>query len=590
MADKKRKNKIFIIIILVIIIILGLLLWFIFNREPNFTGDRVSFNIAGSRNIQSGGLVEYRVLYENLEGTSLKDVEITMVYPDGFIYESSSEKPENNEGNKWKIRKISPKDKAEIAISGKLCGNPDEIKNIKALLNYTPSGVFGSYQKEATIDVKILKTNFTVSSDFPQLVSQEDSLKYIIKVKNNESFDIDNLRIKIKHPENFEFVKALPEPSSDNNTWDFSEIKASEEIEIEIEHKVIGELENKKALKVEAGIFDQRGNYFKQKEEIFNTKISKIDIDLKYLANEKESIAIAQGKDINFKIQYKNTGTENLPEAKVEAEINKEFLEEASIKVEGGKYSEGKVVWDGLGVASLKNIAKGASGDLKFSAKIKNNIDSGNIENPVLKGRVKFSSLNSKTAVNIERESNEIEVKIGSLVKLESIGRYYDFKNEKIGSGPIPPKVNETTKYRIYLFISNTTSEVINGKVEILLPEHVSWTGVKEVEVGNFSFINKKLVWDVGKIDKNLVSEDARIEANFEVGITPSEDQAGELVTLVNKTIFTGKDIHIDKDLKIETKPIKTDLEGDPKIEEEQGKVRASEEEKLEESDKNTDL
>ena len=88
MADKKRKNKIFIIIILVIIIILGLLLWFIFNREPNFTGDRVSFNIAGSRNIQSGGLVEYRVLYENLEGTSLKDVEITMVYPDGFIYES----------------------------------------------------------------------------------------------------------------------------------------------------------------------------------------------------------------------------------------------------------------------------------------------------------------------------------------------------------------------------------------------------------------------------------------------------------------------------------------------------------------------
>ncbi|NQV00234.1 MAG: hypothetical protein HQ538_05835, partial [Parcubacteria group bacterium] len=431
MANKKGKNRIFIIIIAVIIIVLGLLIWFIASREPNFTGDRVSFDIAGSRNIQSGGLVEYRILYENLEGTSLKDVEITMIYPDGFIYESSSEKPENDEGNKWKIRKISTDDKEEITISGKLCGNPDEIKSIKALLDYTPSGVASSYQEEAAIDVKVLKTNLVISSNFPKLVSQEDSLSYSIKVKNEEKFDISNLRVKIKHPESFEFVSASPEASNDNSVWDFSEIGAGKEKEIKIEHKALGELENKKALNVEAGVFDQNGNYFKQKEEIFNTKISKIDIDLKYLANDKESITIAQGKDLKFKVQYKNTGTESLPESKVEVEINKEFLDEESIKVEGGKYSDGKVVWDGSGVAALKSIKKGKGGDLKFSAKVKNNIDSGTVENPILKGKVKFTSSNEETGVNIERDSNEIEVKIGSLVKIESIGRFYDFDNKK---------------------------------------------------------------------------------------------------------------------------------------------------------------
>ena len=586
---KRRKNRIFIILVVAIIIALGLLIWFIFNREPNFTGDRVSFDIVGSRNIQSGGLVEYRILYENLEGTSLKDVEITMIYPDGFTYESSSEKPENGEGNKWKIRKISPGDKEEITISGKLCGNPDDIKNIKALFDYTPSGVASSYQEEAEIGTKVLKTSLAITSSFPKLVSQEDSLSYSIKIKNEEKFNISNLRVKIEHPSNFEFVNASPGPSSDNKVWNFSEIAAGEEKEIKLEHKVIGELEEKKDLTVEAGVFDQNGTYYKQKEEIFNSKISKIDIDLKYSVNKKETVSIDPGKELNFNIHYKNTGTETLPDAGVEVEISKEFLEEKSIKVEGGRYSDGKINWDSSNASALKSIKKGKGGDLKFSAKIKKNIDSESVQDPVFKSKANFTSSNSETRVDIKRDSNEIEIKVNSLVKLESIGRFYDFDNKKIGSGPIPPKVGETTKYRVYLFISNTTNEIFDGKVEISLPKHVSWTGVKEVEVGNLSFINKKLIWDIGKIDRNLVSEDARIEANFEVGITPNKDQVDKLVTLVNKTVFTGKDRHTDKAVKIETKPIKTDLEGDPKIKEEQGKVKGVEEEKSENSDEDSD-
>ncbi len=590
MTNKIGKNKLFIILAMIIIIVLSLLVWFLFNRKPNFTGDRVSFDIAGSRNIQSGGLVEYRILYDNQEGTSLKDVEITMIYPDGFMYESSSEKPENNDGNKWKIRKISPGEKKEISITGKLYGNPSDMKNIKAIFDYTPTGIASSYQKEAEIDVKMLKTNLSISSNFPKFVSQEDTLDYSIKVKNEENFDISNLRIKIENPKDFEFVKASPEPTSDNKIWDFTKIAAGEEKEIKIEHKVQGELEDKKDLNVEAGVFDQKGIYYKQKEEIFSTKISKIDVDLKYTVNEQDSIAAAQGQELNYKIQYKNTGTENLPEAKVEATIDKEFLDEESIKIEGGKYLDGKITWDSSGIPSLKNLKKDSSGELKFSAKIKNNIDSGMIENPVLKSKVKFISLNSETGINLERESNEIEIKIGSLVKLESIGRFYDFDNVEIGSGLMPPKVGETTKYRIYLFVSNTTSEIINGKVEVYLPDNVSWTGIKEVGVGNLSFIDKKLVWDIGKIDKNLVSEGSRLEANFEVGITPTEEQVGNLVTLVNKTVFTGKDVYTEQNVQLETKPITTALEGDTGITKEQGKVVAGAEENPEVSEKVSDL
>lgn len=571
MNKKKSNNRVFAIVIILILVFLGLLIWFIASREPNFTGDRVDFEIVGSRNIQSGGLVEYRVIYENREGTSLKDVEVTLIYPDGFTFESSSEKPDNEENNNWEIRKISPGDKDEIMVSGKLCGNPDDMKNIKAMLNYTPSGVASSFQEEAEIEVKILKTSFSINTDFPELVSKEDSLTYSIKVKNEENFDISNLRIRIKYPKNFELIKSEPEATSDNNVWDFSQIKASEEKEIKIEQKARGELEDEKKLNIEAGVFDQNGNYFKQKEEIFNTKISKVDVDLKYLVNGKENITINQDKDLNFKLQYKNTGTEKLSDIKIEAEINEEFLNEDSIKVESGKYEGGKIIWN------LKEIKKGKKGELKFRAKVKNNIDSNEVSDPVLKSQVKLVNSNSEAGINIKRESKELEIKIGSKVKLEAIGRYYDFDNKKIGSGPIPPKVGDTTIYRVYLFISNTTSELLDGQVEITLPNNVSWTGVKDVNVGNLSFIDKKLIWSIGKIDKNLVSEDKRLEASFEVGITPNDDQVDNYITLVKKATFMGKDLHTEKDIKVETKSITTKLENDSNVKDSQGKVEANE-------------
>lgn len=578
MTNKKSKNKLFIFLGIVIVVSLAVLIWFIFNHKPNFTGERVSFDIVGSRNIQSGGLVEYRLLYKNEEEVALRNMEISVIYPEGFSFESSSEKPENSEGNRWQIRKISPKSEEEIMISGKLYGNPDEIKKCKALFNYTPGGISSSFQEESEISTKILKTNLIISSNFPKLTSLEDNINYSVKVKNGEDFKLSNLRVKIEYPADFELSSKKPEASSENKIWNFNEVASGQEIEIKIEEKVMGKLEEEKKLNVEAGVFDREGHYYKQKEEIFGTKISKIDANINYTVLGKENISARPNEELDFKINYKNTGTETLPGVKVETEIDKGLFEEKSIAAEGGRYMDGKIVWNSEGIPSFKNLKKEQGGDLKFKAKLKNNIDSEKVQDPIMKSKAKILSNNSETGVKIEKESNEIEIRIGTVISLESIGRFYDFDNKKIGFGPIPPKVGETTKYRVYLFVSNTTSEVFDGKVEIELPTHVSWTGVKDVKTGSLSFINSKLIWNIGKIEKNLVGKDLRLEANFEIGITPSIEQKDSVITLVNKVIFSGKDSHTKETISTETKSINTELKDDPNIKERDGIVVGGEE------------
>lgn len=569
----KKKGKLFIILGLIIIVALALLLWFVFNRNPNFTGERIKFEIAGSRSVQSGGFVEYRINYKNEEEVSLKDAELSLIYPDGFSFQSSSEKADNNEGTKWNLKKLSSSEGDEITITGKLYGNPDDMKDITAFLEYRPANFNTGFKEESKISTKILKSDLVISSNFPEIVSREDNLEYSIKVKNEESFELTNLKIKVEYPAGFEFQSADPTPSSDNKVWNFNKIASGEEVEIKIKEKVVGELEEEKSLNVEAGVFDGSGRYYKQRENIFETKIAKIDAKLDYRVAKKKEIVVSLGDLLEFNLNYKNIGTENLPNTKVEVDLNTEFLQEESIVVDEGRYSDGKVIWDDSSLSDFSEVKKKEEGNLKFVAKVKENIDSESTEEPSIVSKAKILSNNEKTGGKLEKESNEIRVKIGTLVELETIGRYYNFDNKKIGTGPIPPKVGETTTYWVYLFITNTTNEVNDGKVEVSLPEGVSWTGKKKVEVGDLSFLGGKLIWNIGKIAADTGGKNPRLEARFELGLTPNEEQVGESLTLVENSVFTGNDLYTEGNIQKERKKITTGLKDDSNIEEGEGVV-----------------
>lgn len=564
--SKKRKTIkiIFIVLGVLLVLAVSILIWFIFGKKPTFTGERINFGILGPQNIKSGDLFTYEVSYENNEEVALKDVEINLFYPEEFLYEKSNPKSQNFTENRWYIRSISPKSSGKITISGKLLGNPEDIKKCKATFRYTPSNFNAVFTEEAEVATKIDKINLSISSNFPKIVSKESDLQYEVVVKNEENIDFSNLKIQLDYPQAFEFKSTDPKPQEANNIWNFDKIGHGEEIKIKITEKVFGELEEKKSLNIKVGLKSLSNQEYIQAEKKFETKIAKVEANLTYEVLGQKNVSANPGDLLEFKIHYKNTGTEDLPNASVESEIDMGLFDKESFLIEGGMLSDKKLIWDKSGISSFANLGKGIEGDLIFKAKILEDLPSDATNLKTL-SKAKLIVSDQEKRIFYTSESNEIEIKISTQVSLTLEGRYYDSEGKKVGSGPLPPKVGEATTYRIYLSLSNTTNEVSDGRVEIFLPLGVSWTGVKNVGVGSLTFVGERMVWDVGKIPAGAFKEEKTLEANFEVGITPDDSQVGKTVALISKAKFSGKDTFTGKDLNFEVGSVSTDLTNDPK-------------------------
>jgi hypothetical protein len=566
-TKKKKSRKIFFIIFgLLFLIAVSIFLWSIFGRKPSFTGERINFDISAPGNIKSNELFIYEVSYENNEAVALQDVEINLVYPEGFSFEKSNPDSENFTGNRWYFKSIPPKSKGKITISGKLLGNQDDLKRCQTTLRYTPSNFNASFTEEAQAITKLEKINLLISSDIPKIISKDSNLEYLVTIKNEENFDLSNLKIQLDYPQGFELKSTDPNPKQENNIWIFDKISPGEELKIKIAEKVFGELEEKKFLNVKAGLLGREDQEYIQAEKKFEIKIAKIEADLSYEVLGQKKLVVNQGDLLEFKIHYKNTGTESLPNIKVESEIDTSLFDKESFLIEGGMLSDKKVIWDKSGISSFANLEKGAEGDLIFRAKVLQDISSNDqMKNLSLESKAKITASDQDKGISYLKESNEIEVKINTQVTLNLEGRYYDSNGEKVGSGPLPPKVGEATIYRIYLSLSNTLNDVSDGRIEIFLPMGVSWTGVKTVSAGTLLFVGDRMIWDIGKILAGSGKENKILEANFEVGITPDESQVGKTVTLVSKAGFSSKDTFTGKDINFEVGSVSTDLTNDPK-------------------------
>ena len=149
-------------------------------------------------------------------------------------------------------------------------------------------------------------------------------------------------------------------------------------------------------------------------------------------------------------------------------------------------------------------------------------------------------------------ESEEITVKIMSTLTLSCEARYYSEENEKLGSGPLPPEIGETTAYRIYWYLSNTTNEVTDVQVKASLPEDIYWTGKeKTISAGTLEFdpLTRIITWSINRVPVGTGQVYSQLSASFEVSATPGVVDLGLIKILTDKATVTGLDSFTEVDL-----------------------------------------
>jgi|GEM_PF-5081304 len=568
----KNKKMLFIIggvaaaiLILVLVLVLG-------SGGGSYSGERVFLEIECPDSVPDGSEITYRINAINKEAVGLNNVELELLFPEGFTYTSSS--MEKNEGaNVWEIGDIEENHSQDLEISGTLTGTASELKVVKGVMRFQPAGLSSEFAVEAENSTVIAAGNVSLTIDAPQNTASGNEIEYNVRYENLGGEEETGWYVRLSYPEGFEYRGAEPSPADSNNIWKLPGLESGEKGEIAISGILTGIDNEAKKVVAELGVMEDGTFRAQLTKEDTTVIVESVVLITESLAGQETDV-IDAGQELDFVIDYKNQGSVGLRNASIEVTLsNPDIIDFGKFEAEGGSYSDGKITWNSSGIPDLALIQPNTGGEIEFSLAIKDRlempIDSVEDKNFTLDTQAFLISDDIPLSISAEHkvESEPLDLKLNSFITVDAQGFYYDqFTGEPIGSGPMPPEVGEKTTYHIIWEVTNMANDLSDAKVSVVLAPGASYADNANVTHGQdiqFDPKTSSVTWDIGRVPANTGTFSEKIMASFDVSITPGEDKVGQYVQLLQETVFSAFDTFTESELMGEDESLTTELPDD---------------------------
>ena len=294
-------------------------------------------------------------------------------------------------------------------------------------------------------------------------------------------------------------------------------------------------------------------------------EIIKSDLNLNLIINGSQSDqGVDLGQTMNYSIVYANRGDSEMKDIIIMAVLSGEALDWRSLD-DGysGQVGDNTISWSKEEIPELESLEVGEEGVIDFAINIKplEEIDIAPGKKYMVKSYARFSIGNIKPDENEDTKSNTIVNKINSDLSLDEMVKYFNDDNIAVGSGPLPPRVGETTSYKVYWIITNNLHELNDLRVRATLPDYVDWGGKNRSTAGVIEYDEgeRKVVWDIGRLPISVY----KVEGEFNVSVTPTETDFDKIIVLLSDTAVEAVDAETKADIFKTVKAKTTRLEDD---------------------------
>jgi len=577
-------KKYFPTFIVIFVIVLAGVSLFIFWRMQSFSQEDIGFEIIGPSEVEVGSPEDFAFLCTNKGRKDLENVKITIEYSDGVL-ETETSVPLTTT---ILMDNIPGKGENKKQVRLSIFGKKDEKKFIKAKIEFNPKKSEKIYSLEAKKDFLVMASPFFVRIDTPTQTTTGQEINFSIEYTSKSKNSIPNFAIRAIYPQGFQFDQSIPNPELGNNVWALGDIRPKDEGEIQIRGNISGIKEENKSFKAELGIMigDQ---FLPVYEESKSLKVLGSLLAVEQLVNGSSNYAADYGEMLNFSVKYKNNTKEKLREVFINTEIKCEYAmgEELSdclswkeLKVVGGEFDgfSKTLSWKASGVPELQELAPGEEGEVKFVAKLINDlpVKSDTDKKIILKitSKIDMNPQLIPTSLfqfKINSESTLI-TKVNSKLNL-SVKGYYNHKSIQ-NSGPIPPKVGQVTTYAIVWNIGNSSNDLKEVVVEARLPSNITWKDKffpKDANIKYQPFVGN-IVWKIGDLKAGSGIYLSSKEVVFQIALQPTKNLIDRAVNLLEDIKVEGIDSFTGEILKSSVEKINTDIP-DENIMRDQGKV-----------------
>ena len=562
------------VFLLVAIALVGVWFFFFSSNQGKFGEETVTITFTGPTQAPSGQTVEYEVVWDNDQGVALKSGELNFRYPEGFTVLDANLSALDDNRTRFDIGGVGAREGGKLKLTGQLVGEVGDIKEFTVVFTYEPTNFRGQFATNSSLATELVASVLNLSLETPPQLPIDQDLILKVTYNNTSANDLSNLAIRFTAPGGFE----LDLPSADpvvgqDNLWRLPDLTPKSEGTLALVGRFTdASISGEQTFTVAIGIIDGDNNFTVQEEKTAVVNAIESHLTLTLTANQVAIKSFADwGEQIDFELRYANEGEANLNNVVLRAQLNTTLLDWTTWQADTvGSVDEdkGEVIWSKQTVAQLNNLAPGAKGSIHFRLTVVDTAPGGSTGPYSFDSKIATSAQQTFGTITqtVTSESNAITTKINTQLALQVEGRYYTDQLVKIGSGPLPPRVGNTTTYVIFWRLANTINDAANIEVTTTLPQDINWTGQATVSAGQNVVYNpntREVVWQINKLPAGAGIQFARPEASFEVAITPTEQDADKILVLTKATTVTARDSWSGADLITTAKLVTTELDND---------------------------
>jgi len=564
-------KKFFIFSIIFFILSLGYASYIFFVKGNTVSNDNI--NISVLSNAFTAGGEEYPLLLEveNRNNSPLQLADLVIEYPKSGEVNLS----QDNEHIRISLGTIPAGGIKNENIKMVLFGEQGSMRPIKISLEYRVEGSNAIFVKEKLFEVSINSTPINISIDAPVEANSNQDINFNIKTTLNSTKSISKMLLKVDYPIGFQFIKATPVPSSNNNIWDLGDLDSGAERSISILGKMIDVVDGEeKVFRVWSGSQSstdksQIGIIFNSLEHIVLIKKASIEAKLTVNGVSEREYAIDTKTAIQGQIQWINNLETKINNLEIHAKISGNAVNRKTISAGQGFYDSSRdlIIWDKNSQSKFIEVNPGDSGSVSFSFSPLSLFSAlgGIISSPLINIDISITGQQAQSGGVVTELSNSESktIKIISDVGLSAKALYYSgpFTN----SGPIPPKVEQKTTYTVVWSLSNTANNISKAEIRSTLPSFVKFVGpfspATEDLVYNAS--TKEIIWNIGRIPKGTGITETERKVSFQIEFLPSLSQVGKTPTIINEAFLTGHDDFANVDIRVNKPSLDTRLIND---------------------------
>lgn len=526
----------------------------------SFKKSQVDFAITGPTQVASGDNVNLSVSYWNNTRQILQNAVLTVRYPQDALVLSGKIIQNIDLGSIG----VGGGGKQEITVA--FVGSDKSIQKIEAILNYKPQNTSSSFENSAVKEVAISGSALEIDFKTPDTVLPNLKNIYTIHYKNSTDKVFKNVSIEASYPANFVLASSDKTPARGNNVWNLGDLNSNEEGNIIL----IGILRNDTNVKFELAIgVAENGKFYKFNSVFSQINLAALPLKLDILVNNETSVIASPGDHLQFKLRYENAAGIALSDVVLKVKLDGLMYDFATIKTDGFYSSvDNTIVWNAGNLPAFKNLASGESGKADFDISVKPShvIRTFRDKNFLLQVSAMLNTPTVPPALAVKElsVSSDLAIKVNTRAELKTKGYYFDavLKN----SGPLPPKVNQTTTYTVHWQITNFSNDVDGVMVRSVLPEGAKWLNKKTgagAAILEYNDRTNELTWNVGKVQAGTGVLLDPYEVIFQISLTPPVTKAGQVVVLLETSNLTGKDVFTGSDVEAGAPQLKTDLPDD---------------------------